>query len=328
MGGNWTEQQIKTYVQLAILAWILWDLYTTPKALRMALEAYILGAYVTIASTILNYLAGQQVSASEVRYAGIHVNANDLALILALGLPIAWHLAVSAAKAEKTGLFTLLNYAYVPAALFAIILTATRTAFFAAAPAILYMVGTANRLKLFHRVLILAALVGIFPFTPQSSIERLATIGSSLSTGDLGGRGRLWQASIAAFSKHPFLGVGSGALQTPTLLPGVAHNTFLSVSAELGLIGLSFFVIMLAIVVYQAANQPKSLSWLWLTVLTIWFIGAFTLTWEYRKVTWLLLSLIVISANLFRRGDRIEEGSSLFDEPLVLPRASGIQAKG
>jgi hypothetical protein len=84
---------------------------------------------------------------------------------------------------------------------------------------------------------------------------------------------------------------------------------------------------MLAIVVYQAANQPKSLSWLWLTVLTIWFIGAFTLTWEYRKATWLFLSLIVISANLFRRSDKIEEGPSLLDEPLVLPRASGIQAK-
>ncbi len=321
LGADWTEQQIRTYIQLAILAWILWDLYTTPKALRMALEAYILGAYVTIASTILNYLAGQKISAYEERYAGSNVNANDLALILALGLPVAWYLAVSAAKGKKTSLFTLLNYAYVPAALFAIILTATRTALFAAAPAVVYMVGTANRLKLFHRVLILAALAGVFPFTPQSSIERLGTVGSSLSTGDLGGRGRLWQASMGVFSKHPFLGVGSGALQTPTLLSRVAHNTFLSVSAELGLIGLSFFVVMLAIVAYQAANQPKWLSWLWLTVLMIWVIGAFSLTWEYRKTTWLFLSLIVISASLFRRGDRIKEGSSLFDEPLVLPDA-------
>jgi O-antigen ligase len=132
---------------------------------------------------------------------------------------------------------------------------------------------------------------------------------------------------LAIFSEHPLLGVGSGSLGTDSLLGTVAHNTFLSVLAELGLIGLSFFVVILAIVVHQAANQPKWLSWLWLTVLAIWVIGVFTLTWEYRKTTWLFLSLIVISASLFRRGDRIKGGSSLFDEPLVLPDASGIQAK-
>ncbi len=325
MGVERTEQQIRTYVQLAILAWILWDLYTTPGALRMALEAYILGAYVAIASTILNYLAGQKISAYEERYAGSNVNANDLALILALAIPLAWHLAVSAGKGRKFSLFTLLNYAYVPAALFAIILTASRTALFALVPAIVYIGATANRLKLLYRILILAALVGILPLVPQSTADRLATTGDSISQGDLGGRGRLWLGSWAIFSEHPLLGVGSGSLKID--LGAVAHNTFLSVLGELGLIGFSFFVAMLAIVAYQAANQPKWLSWLWLTVLAIWVIGAFTLTWEYRKTTWLFLSLIVISASLFRRVDRIKEVSSLIGEPLVLPNALGTQAE-
>ncbi len=327
MAGDRTEQQVKTYVQLALLAWILWDLYTTPKALRMALQAYILGAYVTVGSTILNYLAGQKISAYEERYAGSNVNANDLALILALAIPLAWHLAVSAGKGRKFSLFPLLNYAYVPAAFFAIMLTAGRTALFALVPAFVYIVATANRLKLLYRILILAAVVGILPLVPQSTTDRLATTPDSISQGDLGGRGRLWLGSWAIFSEHPLLGVGSGSLKID--LGAVAHNTFLSVLGELGLIGFSFFIAMLAIVAYQAANQPKWLSWLWLTVLAIWVIGASTLTWEYRKTTWFFLSLIVISASLFQRGDRIQEGPSLIGKPLVMPNASrvGIQAE-
>jgi len=311
VGIDEAVERIKTYIQLAMLAWILWDLYTTPLALKAALQAYILGAYVTIGSTIFNYLAGQKIDVYEERYAGANINANDLALILALALPIAWYLAVSATTGKKNTVLTLINYAYVPAALFAIILSASRMALFAIVPAVVYIVGTANRLKPLYRVLILAALLGTLPFIPQSSIERLATTGASLSTGDIGGRGRLWEATIAVYLEHPLRGIGSGALNAPNVLGTVAHNTFLSVLAELGLIGFILFVIMLAIVAYQAVTQSKWLAALWTSVLLIWAIGVFTLTWEYRKTTWLFLSLVVISASLFRRDESVGESSPI-----------------
>ena len=320
VGVDETVQRIKTYVQLAILAWILWDLYTTPKALRASLEAYILGAYVAIGSTISNYLAGQEISVyAEGRYAGAGLNAVDLALILALGLPVAWHLASTAGNGMKNHVLRLVNCAYIPAALFAIILTASRMAIFAVFPAILYISVTINRLRFFFRILIFIVLVGalfaVLPYVPQSTADRLATVGDSIATRDLGGRVRLWRASIAAFLEHPILGVGSGALRTE--LGAVAHNTFLSVLAELGLIGFTLFVVMLVIVAYQAVNQPKWLSGLWLTVLAIWAIGAFALTWEFRKPTWLFLSLVVISASLFRQCDSVVERPPLSVGPTV-----------
>ena len=55
-----TIQRILTYVQLTALAWILWDLYDTPAALRSALVAYILGAYVSLGSLISNYITGTE----------------------------------------------------------------------------------------------------------------------------------------------------------------------------------------------------------------------------------------------------------------------------
>ncbi len=331
IGVKETEQQIKTYIQLALLAWILWDLYTTPKAQRMALEAYILGAYVTIGSTIFNYFTGQTIDANEQRYAGADVNANDLAITIALALPVAWYLIDSAANNKRSNLLTLINYGYVPAALFAIILTSSRTALFAIVPALVYILWSTNWLRPFHRTLVYAALVVLLltglPFMPQPNIERLATTWTSINTGDLGGRGELWHASIAVFLDHPLLGVGSGALNTATLLGAVAHNTFLSVLAELGLIGFTFFVLTLAIVAFEAVNQPKWLSGLWLTVLAIWAIGVFALTWEYRKPTWFFLSQIVISASLFRWCDNVGEGPLLSDESFVPDPSEGIQAK-
>lgn len=95
VGVDETVQSIKTYVQLSIVIWVLWDLYRTPTALRAGLQAYILGVYVAVGSTLTNYLAGVPIGDYENRYAGAGLNANELALILSLGIPVAWHLATS-----------------------------------------------------------------------------------------------------------------------------------------------------------------------------------------------------------------------------------------
>jgi O-antigen ligase len=288
------------------------------------MRAYILGGYITIFSTVFNYITGQGISTYQAdRFAGAGTNANDLALILALGLPIAWYLAVTTSKDTRKTFLTLICYAYVPAALFSISLTASRMALFATVPAFVYILATAKRLKPLYGVLILAALIGSLPFIPQASIDRLGTTGTSLSTGDLGGRGRLWHASMGVFLEHPLLGIGSGVLSTANAIGAAAHNTFLSVMAELGLIGLIFFAGMLAIVTVQALKQAKSTSQLWITVLSIWAVGVFTLTWEYRKTTWLLFSFVVISSSLYRRGHSGMEGPSASDFALLRAGFSG-----
>ena len=303
-----TISRIETYVQFAILAWILWDLYETPISVRAALQAYILGAYVAIGSTIYNYLIGQEISAySEGRYAGANVNAVDLALILTLGIPLAWHLAISAANGTKGNFQKMVNIAYIPMALFAILLTASRMAVFVIIPAAIYIAATVNKVKPILRILFPIALIGVLvilePFIPRSSVNRLATTLNSISSGDLGGRVKLWDKSVAIFSEHPILGIGAGDLDTPAELGAVAHNTYLSVLTELGLIGFILLTIILVMVFYQALRAMKWDRGLWLTVYTIWAIGVFTLSWEFKKPTWLFLSLVVISANFAFQGN-------------------------
>jgi len=57
-------------------------------------------------------------------------------------------------------------------------------------------------------------------------------------------------------------------------------------------------------VVIQALRQPKWRSHFWLSILVTWGIGASTLTLEYRKPTWLFLSLIVASAAIKSHADK------------------------
>jgi O-antigen ligase len=300
-----TVERILIYSQLVSLVWILWDLYRSPAALKAGLQAYVLGAYVPIGGTVLNYLTSKE--AAIIRYAASGTDSNELSLVLALGIPVAWHLALSEGNSKKTHLLRLVNYAYILAATFAILLTASRGSFLATLPAFLFVLGSLTRLKLFQRALILAALIGalfvLLPLVPQSSFQRLGTIGPSIAEWHMGGRGDVWLAGIAAFPEHPLLGVGSGAFHTVVKTGASAHNVFLSALVEVGLIGFVLFVFILAIVVCQAVHQPKWDARLWLTILLVWAIGASAVSWDRTNQTWLFLGLAVVSAGLPGRRD-------------------------
>ena len=60
--------------------------------------------------------------------------------------------------------------------------------------------------------------------------------------------------------------------------------------------GFSLFALMLIIVGVQAIRQPRWESRLWLATMLTWALGAFSLTWENRKQTWLVLGLIIVSS--------------------------------
>ena len=192
-------------------------------------------------------------------------------------------------------------------------LTGTRTSLFAVVPAIVYMLWSFPRLKLTSRILILAGLIAgalvLLPYLPQSALERLGTAGTSIASGDLGGRVFLWHMAIAEFLTSPLVGIGSGGFSSTSMAGTWVHNTFLSVLAETGMIGFVLFAVMSAIVTYQALRQPKESAKLWGCVLLIWVMGALSLSWEFRKATWLFFSFVVISANLPSARRRAEEDS-------------------
>jgi type II secretory pathway pseudopilin PulG len=105
----------------------------------------------------------------------------------------------------------------------------------------------------------------------------------------------------------------------------LAHNSFLSVLVELGIVGLALFGIILSIALIEVVRQPKWDARFWLTMLAMWLVGASALTYEYRKATWLFLSFAVASAALARHREEVDPLVEV-DEPGEPPiRQRGLE---
>ena len=293
-----TLQRIKTYSQIFLLMLIYWEVFQKPLELLSGLQAYIFGTYVLIASTIYNYINGNVAVAYEGRYSATGVNAVDLALILMMGLPIAIQLFFTAGQSKKGTILKLINLSYIPLAIFSIILTGSRTSLIAVIPFVIYLASTQqikfDRKILFFGILTVSFLI-LLPFIPSMVIDRLGTLGASIEAGDLGGRVDLWRQALLVFSNHPITGNGSGTLDSA--IGSAAHNTFVSIAAETGSIGFILFFTILAVVFFQAMNVPNGNAGLWVAIFLTWVIGVCSLSWEFRKLTWLFLNFIVIEGS-------------------------------
>ena len=292
-----TVKTVKTLFQLLIFTFVIWDLYPTANSIRAGMQAYVLGAWVAITSILLNFLTGTTAHYS--RYSVQGFNADDAGLILAIGMPIAWGLGVRQTRMRRNSALKFLNFAYFPLAFLGIALTGTRMALIATLPAILFAIFSLTRLSPRRRltvgVLAVAGVLSIAPLVPQTSIERFLTTGSEIATGSLSGRGYIWKMGVQTFTQHPLLGVGAGAFRPAVGIDHVAHNTFLSILTELGILGIALFLGIVGVAVAHSFKHPPAGVRFWLTILMIWGLGALTLTLEVRKVTWLVLPFAAVS---------------------------------
>ncbi|HET6791684.1 MAG TPA: O-antigen ligase family protein [Actinomycetota bacterium] len=286
------------WLQTLLFVYILWDLFRTKAALLAGLQAYVLGAYTAVGGAVLNYVQSNAFYTNEERYSLGNTNPDGYGFILALGIPVACYLAASP---ETPKVFRLINIGYLPVAFIGVALSGTRTASVGAAIGLLYGLATLTKLKIHTRVAVVvvlaASLFVVLPIVqPLSSFQRLGTTGTEVTQGDLNGRTGQWAQGLRAFMEHPILGVGTDMYRTVNTLNKVAHNSYLSVLVEEGLIGFTIFLSILGIVALQVLRLPKWDRNFWLTSLLVWAIGASTLTWEHRKTTWLFLTFAVAAA--------------------------------
>lgn len=294
-----TTSRIQAYIQLVPMIYIIWDIYTTPKAIKNGLQAYVLGVYMTIFSLVSNFLAGD--GFYYYRFSATGFDVNNTAIILALGIPLAWYLATSENDNKFKRLFKIINYSYIPIAIFAILLTGSRAGMITTSFAMLYVISGFFELKL-SRILVMGLLIiavsRILPLVPIQTLERLGTAGSSIGSLDLNGRYSIWTSAIYTFSDHPILGIGSFAFRSASEIGKLAHNTFLNVLVEVGLIGFGLFAVLMIITFFKALDHKKPDRFFWLTIFVTLMIGVFSLNWAHRKHFWLFPSLIVTSASL------------------------------
>ena len=292
-------------IQGVMLTVILWDIYRTRPRVEAAMQAFVIGGYVSIGTTLANFFQGNQARHWEERFAGSGFDPNDIALLLAIGIPMAAYLV---SRRDAPPLLRGVNVLYPFATGLMIVLTGSRGALLAAIPAyVFFLVMVAGQGRLWRLglvVLLVGAVFGASRMDLSQPLERLASVTGSASSDHLSGRSELWHAGWTVYGEHPWLGMGGGAFPVATRSrtglrePLIAHNTYLSVLTELGPVGALLFLSLIALVVRGALRQPAGLRTASLLALLVWAIGVSALSWEFRSQTWLLFVLILAGGSV------------------------------
>lgn len=306
LGWSWdgaeTTERVVTSIQLVFFGWLIWECARSEERIAALFQAYVLGA--TISSFAVLAAVVANVNSGYGRYSAGGFDPNDVALIIALGIPLAGFLS-----GNVRGVLRLVNLAYLGLAPAAVLATASRGSFVAALAGTGFVVAYhftgswKQRLLLVMGAVLAVALAA--GYVPETSWERLSTMGQEVSGGSMSERREIWTAGFALFERHPIQGVGVGAfpraLSTVFGQPKVAHNTFLSVLFEQGVVGIALFALVYVAAARRVLRLPRAERFTWLGVLSAWTLGAAGLSWEHRKPTWVLFSLFIAHLALVAR---------------------------
>ena len=284
-----------TFGQLLLVLWMIWELAASERRQRGLLTAYVFGAYVAAFDTI--WLYRRQAEALR-RFAAGGADPNDLAMVLAMALPMAWYLGMT----YRQPLLRWICRAYLPVAVVAIGLTGSRGGMAATTVALLFVPLSMTKLSPGRLVtaMVMLSITGALAvaYIPETLVERLSTIGTEVEGGHIGGRGKLWKAGLEAFSYKPMAGYGSGHFKTAiTPMLGtasqVAHNSFISVLVEQGLVGFVLYMAMFIAVFRSVMKLPVFERRFALVLLGTLVVAMMPLTWEDRRAVWVVLAILL-----------------------------------
>lgn len=294
-----TLKRLWTYVQLLAMMWLIWQWADNGKKVLQLFQAYGIGTLV-LAVGIFTGSNGAASGAS--RLDAYNFNPNDIASILALGIPICWY-----AGLRNKNYWLSKIYMAIPAVLvIAILLTGSRAGMVKAILASGFIFLSLSELSKFKRIFLFCSVALIISTAltviPPRTLERLGTTTSEIGSGTLGGRTEIWSVGIDIFYQNPLLGIGAGNFRTAVgnyfMADRAPHNVFLAILVEQGIIGLGAFLFILAVIFNYVLRAPPRERIFLLTLMAIWVATAFTSNWEWRKQTWLLLALIAAHADM------------------------------
>ena len=241
---------------------------------------------------------------------------NDFANLIVVVLSVVFHgiLPFRSEIRNRLRRFVLLSSVSVSVA--GGLLSLSRTALINLLVFVLATVWLRRSVKSGFILVMVMALVSIFvlqfsDFT-ERAVQRYTTLQELHQEQTWAGRIDIWQAAVTVFTERPLTGVGTGnfAFVSPNYSyyaaliaairedggGGVAHNIFLSVLAETGIIGFLFWMALL-LSAYALARRlikrGENLGYGLLVGLITYTIAGLTLTWEYVKIPYLIFGSLL-----------------------------------
>lgn len=306
MSDSFENTTLLIYLDFVIFFFVTVSLVNSTRRLRWTLFASVLGIaygsadiiheWLRFHSTVANYRAGDSVGDG-------NYFSTSAALILPFVLLMIFYSKKNSEKLFFSGCLLI--------AAVAIMLTGSRGGALAVATSMLYLIWhSRNRVR--NLLLIAAVTLPLAVFLPTSPLNRVLhkrTHGvNTVQT-----RLEAWSAGMKMFEAHPIFGIGLGNFKTlmPLYSPpdldfkSVAHNTYIEYLAELGPIGLLFFLA----IVFSAFQSFRRVRWrmreldpksfLYIASLSLesgllgYLVGAFFLSAEYEKLFWVVIFLSI-----------------------------------
>jgi hypothetical protein len=242
---------------------------------------------------------------------------NDLAFILVCFLPIIYYLMKQERGVKKAVLLAIILLGCVM-----LVRTESRggsMGLFAVVAAGYYF----KTRKVVKTLLLLGAVVGLFlVVSPASFQERMASLVDKSDynyVADSGGRMAVWGRGLTMILKNPVAGVGIGAFEmaegrSHTDEYGMsgkwssAHNSFIQIAAEMGVVGLVLFILALKDAFMLLAlprhpdgtvREPDDLEWAAQGVkmsLIGYCVAGFFLSQSYSSVLYILYAMTLVIA--------------------------------
>ncbi len=271
----WAEDSgvaLTTFSRLALNALLFLIIFT---AIRTPTQAIgFVGAFVAGASinALYGLLFAPSDPATASRLSSSIINPNELASILVAALVLSFGLAVALKDLPLARLGALGAVGLCTAGIF---LTGSRGGLVALAVALAAFLVVGARWRgrlLFVAAAVLIAGVGYFSYVAsEETRSHVSSVGSGT------GRLDLWTVAWRMIEEEPLQGVGAGnfavssvhyLLQPGTIertdyiigTPTVAHNTYIQLWAELGLVGLVLFVLVAGFCLYAALKAARSFA--------------------------------------------------------------------
>lgn len=301
MDSEISIEKIRSLLQTAMMALVLWEFNTEPDDLRRLLRGFTAGSLVLAVLTILSYLNPEAYAAEQLRYVAAGQDPNDVARFLDIAFP----LAACSVRVEKKFFWRVPALGYLPLGLAAVLLSASRGGAVAAGIALLGSVAVLfyqkPRIAFFSAPMIVALPFVLNFVVPQAPLERLATMRDELVLGNWNDRLAIWSRGLEAFHHAPWLGQGAGTfvLAAQTANGDTAHNTPLTLLVTGGLIGFSLSL-AIGCVAIKLAMQPGSyLRIALITVVTTLVVSSLVGTIEENRMTWLAIAIVAIAARQY-----------------------------
>jgi O-antigen ligase len=290
-----TLARVSTLAQLLVLLLLVWNFCTTPQRQAQLIAAYVSGSVVVAASTVVRYALGHQTYWK--RYAAPGFDPNDAGVTMAIAMPLALYLGLRCHAGWRLAALALTP---------AILLTGSRTAFIATGIGLGFVLLTWRQSSAWQRGTAgaVAATMALYAFwpSPPHVRQRVTSVTTEITRGTLNTRTTIWKAGFKALRQRPVAGSGAGTYPdavepfigtAPAGHEYVAHNTFLSILVESGVIGAAVFGAFLLLLGLYCWAMPFAERAAWATALIVWVAGVSTLTWEHRKPGWTIFALII-----------------------------------